>query len=137
VAQPVIRHLQRPGLPPATDPSSFVVPDRPSPPIRPDDKVILVAFQLWVYRTRDEAWCYGSGCYLVQHLTFTDAVQDGHYVFELGDNLTSRCKYWRCLVVALLCAVFALTSTHPLAVRVWLLRRVSRGTCRQDLEQDG
>lgn len=39
VAQPVINRVLRPGLPHATHPSSFVVPDRPSPPLRPDDKV--------------------------------------------------------------------------------------------------
>ncbi|KAK9828983.1 hypothetical protein WJX72_003219 [[Myrmecia] bisecta] len=47
--------IQRPGVPPPTNTAAFVVPDRPSPPHRADDK-------------------------------------DGHYVFELGENLTSRYK---------------------------------------------
>ncbi|BDA46929.1 Serine/threonine-protein kinase AFC2 [Coccomyxa sp. Obi] len=47
--------IERPGVPAPTRTSAFVVPDRPSPPFREDDK-------------------------------------DGHFVYELGDNLTSRYK---------------------------------------------
>lgn len=45
----------RPGIPPQTHLSSYRFPDKPSPPLRPDDK-------------------------------------DGHYVYELGENLGSRYK---------------------------------------------
>uniref|UniRef100_A0A7S0S3R3 Protein kinase domain-containing protein n=1 Tax=Chlamydomonas leiostraca TaxID=1034604 RepID=A0A7S0S3R3_9CHLO len=51
----VRQEILRPGIPPATPTNSFRVPDRPSPPLREDDK-------------------------------------DGHYVYELGENLTSRYK---------------------------------------------
>ncbi|DBB08056.1 hypothetical protein WJX82_008051 [Trebouxia sp. C0006] len=49
------RSVERPGVPAATDTSAFIVPNRPSPAFRADDK-------------------------------------DGHYVFNLGENLTSRYK---------------------------------------------
>ncbi|KAJ9534697.1 hypothetical protein QJQ45_013058 [Haematococcus lacustris] len=49
------REVLRPGIPPATSTTAFRVLDRPSPPVREDDK-------------------------------------DGHYVYELGENLTSRYK---------------------------------------------
>ena len=48
------RAVARPGVPPPTRLSSFVVPNRPSPPLRGPDK-------------------------------------DGHFVFDLGDNISSRC----------------------------------------------
>mmetsp|Transcript_10820 Transcript_10820/g.32467 ORF Transcript_10820/g.32467 Transcript_10820/m.32467 type:complete len:449 (-) Transcript_10820:2900-4246(-) len=49
------RAVARPGVPPPTRLSSFIVPNRPSPPLRGADK-------------------------------------DGHFVFELGDNISSRYK---------------------------------------------
>eukprot|EP00803_Ostreobium_quekettii_P004478 evm.model.scf_2131.1 EVM.evm.TU.scf_2131.1 scf_2131:9075-10388(+) len=49
------REISRPGLLAGTDPKSFMIPDRPSPPYRPPD-------------------------------------EDGYYVCELGDNLSSRYK---------------------------------------------
>ncbi|CAK0785347.1 hypothetical protein CVIRNUC_008554 [Coccomyxa viridis] len=51
----VRQRIERPGIPAPTRTSAFVVPDRPSPPYREDDK-------------------------------------EGHFVYELGDNLTSRYK---------------------------------------------
>ncbi len=48
------RAVARPGVPLPTRLSSFVVPNRPSPPLRGPDK-------------------------------------DGHFVFDLGDNISSRC----------------------------------------------
>ncbi|KAF5836199.1 kinase-like domain-containing protein [Dunaliella salina] len=49
------KRVCRPGIPPATSTLSFQVPDRPSPPLRADDK-------------------------------------EGHYVYQLGENLSSRYK---------------------------------------------
>lgn len=48
-------YVIRPGIPAATSSSSFYVADKPSPPLRPDDK-------------------------------------DGHYVYELGENISCRYK---------------------------------------------
>uniref|UniRef100_A0A7S3VIQ8 Protein kinase domain-containing protein n=2 Tax=Dunaliella tertiolecta TaxID=3047 RepID=A0A7S3VIQ8_DUNTE len=49
------KRVCRPGIPPATSTTAFQVPDRPSPPLRADDK-------------------------------------EGHYVYQLGENLSSRYK---------------------------------------------
>ncbi|KAL3135779.1 hypothetical protein ABBQ32_007343 [Trebouxia sp. C0010 RCD-2024] len=54
-AHPPAQPVERPGVPAATDTSAFIVPNRPSPAYRADDK-------------------------------------EGHYVFQLGENLTSRYK---------------------------------------------
>jgi hypothetical protein len=72
------RDIKRPGIPPATPLKPNEFPDKRSPPHRDDDQVRGIIPQ----PAKQEA----------DALTTPIAVQDGHYVYELGENLSSRCK---------------------------------------------
>jgi hypothetical protein len=85
---PRFRHTQqvvRPGVPHPIDLAHYKLPDKPSPPLRDDDQV---------------PW--GLSCSLgpaqpcVRGFNtlpaFLVCLQEGHYNYELGENISSRCE---------------------------------------------
>ncbi len=73
---------QRAGVPPPTDLGSFVVPDRFSPPSRPDDSVSRALHCSPSFVVDSE----------FHFLKLQWTLQEGHYVYQLGENISSRCE---------------------------------------------
>lgn len=86
---PRFRHMQqvvRPGVPHPIDLAHFKLADKPSPPLRDDDKVLAA-----------HTACSPSRCAAVCARPSPNAaclvcLQEGHYCYELGENISSRCE---------------------------------------------
>lgn len=83
------QQVLRPGVPHPIDLADFKLADKPSPPLREDDKVCFA----WCV----QAVCCCTACQHTQvHWGLTAALcmclQEGHYNYELGENISSRCE---------------------------------------------
>lgn len=86
---PRFRHTQqvvRPGVPHPIDLAHFKLVDKPSPPLREDDKVP------WLNLPAASGPAQ-HGFIVNNHFpAFLMCLQEGHYNYELGENISSRCE---------------------------------------------